>query len=222
MTVIESLTYVMRDVQSIAKNNRNASQGFNFRGIDDTINAVGPALREHGVVIVPEAQEIVSEQYETKNKTIMRNVVVKIGWRIYGPEMDSITACTYGEAADSGDKAVSKAHSVAYRTALLQTLCIPTDDQDPDSITHERTTQAAPAQDRQPPRTPPPAPSRAQAWAQLWDASIKVEPDLDQDARQTYILGELQEHKLDGGNVADLLKAATALTKIAEQQGAPA
>jgi len=37
---------------------------------------------------------------------------------------------------------VSKAHSVAYRTLLLQALCIPTDEPDPDAASHER---AAPA-----------------------------------------------------------------------------
>jgi hypothetical protein len=30
--------------------------------------------------------------------------------------------------------------SVAFRTALLQTLCLPTDDADPDAFTYERTT----------------------------------------------------------------------------------
>jgi hypothetical protein len=39
---------------------------------------------------------------------------------------------------DSGDKATAKAMSVAYRTALLQVLCLPTDEPDPDSHTYER------------------------------------------------------------------------------------
>jgi hypothetical protein len=38
-----------------------------------------------------------------------------------------------GEAADAGDKATSKAHSVAYRTCLLQALSIPTHEPDPDA-----------------------------------------------------------------------------------------
>ena len=41
-----------------------------------------------------------------------------------------------GEAGDSGDKATPKAMSVALRTALLQTLMLPTDEPDPDSFTY--------------------------------------------------------------------------------------
>ena len=43
-----------------------------------------------------------------------------------------------GESMDFGDKGAPKAMSVAYRIALLQTLCIPTDDPDPDSQSYER------------------------------------------------------------------------------------
>jgi hypothetical protein len=39
---------------------------------------------------------------------------------------------------DSGDKAVPKAMSVAFRTALLQALALPTDEPDPDASTYER------------------------------------------------------------------------------------
>jgi hypothetical protein len=38
----------------------------------------------------------------------------------------TMTATAYGEAMDSGDKAVTKAQSVAFRTALFQTFVIPT------------------------------------------------------------------------------------------------
>jgi hypothetical protein len=43
-----------------------------------------------------------------------------------------------GEAMDSGDKAVAKAMSVAFRIALLQALALPTDEPDPDSYSYER------------------------------------------------------------------------------------
>lgn len=39
---------------------------------------------------------------------------------------------------DSGDKATAKAMSVAFRTALLQALCLPTDEIDPDAESYER------------------------------------------------------------------------------------
>ena len=39
---------------------------------------------------------------------------------------------------DVGDKGTPKAMSVAYRIVLLQMLCIPTDEPDPDSQSYER------------------------------------------------------------------------------------
>jgi len=140
-TVVQALSAVMEDVQAISKNSRNTQQNFNFRGIDAVMNAVGPALRKHGVVVLPLGEEITSEAYETKTGTAMRNITLKVRFRIYGPDGSSIDAVTYGEAADAGDKAVTKAHSVAFRTCLLQALCIPTDEPDPDSQAHERQVQ---------------------------------------------------------------------------------
>lgn len=130
---------VMQAVQAVGKTGRNQQQGYSFRGVDATVNAVGPALREHGVYIRPlRIIDRSEERYETKNNTSMRNVTLTIEWEVTGPAGDSFTGQSVGEAADSGDKAVSKAHSVAYRVFLLQALCIPTDEPDPDSQSHER------------------------------------------------------------------------------------
>lgn len=137
-SVVELLAEVMGEVQAIGKQDRNAAQGFNFRGIDSVINAVGPALRKHGVVVVPDVRSFTSHQYETRNGATMRNVTVEVAYRFHGPAGDSIECAALGEAADAGDKAVPKAMSVAYRVALLQALCIPTHDPDPDSSSHER------------------------------------------------------------------------------------
>lgn len=143
-TVHQAFAAVMADVQGIAKKERNAQQGFNFRGIDATMNTVGPALRDHGVVIVPEALSIESERYATKSGGQMRNATVHMRYTVFGPAGDSFSGSAYGEAADAGDKAVSKAQSVAYRTFLLQGLTVPTEERDPDADVHERAT-ASPA-----------------------------------------------------------------------------
>ena len=137
--VYQALNAVMRDVQAVRKGERNTHGGFNFRGIDAVTNAVGPALRAHGVIVVP---NVLDAQYDVvhvgKQQTIMSRVVLRIEWKWYGPEGDFITCVTQGESFDSGDKATAKAHSVAFRTAMLQTLCLPTDEKDPDVDTYER------------------------------------------------------------------------------------
>lgn len=140
-----ALSRVMADVQSISKEQRNTQQNYNFRGVDAVVNAVGPALREHGVIVVPTHVEYDDERYQTKKGAEMKGVTVRITFRFYGPNGDFVEAMAAGEAADAGDKAMPKAHSVAYRTLLLQALCIPTDEPDPDAVSVERA-----AVDRQP------------------------------------------------------------------------
>lgn len=146
LTVFEAFSAVMADVQSIAKGDRNIKQNFSFRGIDAVMNTVGPSLREHGVVIIPDALEIATERYQSNQGGGMKNATVRMRYTVYGPAGDSFTGSSYGEAADSGDKAVSKAQSVAYRTFLLQGLTVPTQERDPDQDAHERTPQT-PADD---------------------------------------------------------------------------
>lgn len=139
-TVIEAWSAVMRDVQAISKDERNQAQKFNFRGIDAVMNAVGPVLRAHGVIVLPSALELKSVSYQTDKGSSMHRASVHMQYTIYGPEGDALIGSAWGEAADSGDKAVSKATSVAYRTFLLQGLTVPTDEPDPDAESHNMAT----------------------------------------------------------------------------------
>lgn len=138
--IFAALSAVMGDVQNVGKKSRNADQGFNFRGIDAVMNAVGPALREHGVVITPSAVEIVETRYyDTDRGTSMENVKVAVTYSVlYGLDGSVFSGAALGEASDAGDKAIPKAMSVAFRTFLLQLLCLPTDEPDPDASSHTR------------------------------------------------------------------------------------
>lgn len=138
LTVHQALSKVMADVQAVRKDSKNQAQRFNFRGIDAVMNAVGPALRKHGVTILPEDVDVHRTNGTTANGKQTAEVVVKVTYRVYGPSGDSIHGKVAAEAMDFGDKAIAKAMSVAYRTFLLQALTIPTDEPDPDSESYER------------------------------------------------------------------------------------
>ena len=146
-SVVEALSLCMGDVQKISKD-RKVTEGparFSFRGVDDVMQAVGPALRTHGVVFAPSrVVSIEHERYTTAKGSPMDGVTVVVEYTITGPAGDTMTAAAAGQASDSGDKAVPKAMSVAFRTVLLQALCIPTDEPDPDSQVHERAADAPP------------------------------------------------------------------------------
>jgi hypothetical protein len=146
LTVVQAWSAVMEDVREIGKGERNKQQGFNFRGIDTVMNAVGPVLRKHGVVVTPYPEHITTSSYETSKGTTMFSAIVKMRYTVRGPAGDSFDGGAFGEAADAGDKAVSKAQSVAYRVFLLQGLTIPTDDPEPDAESHQRASRPAPQQ----------------------------------------------------------------------------
>lgn len=138
-TVYQALAHVMKDVREVRKNGRNKQQGFNFRGVDDVMNAVGPALREHGVVVSPTNVEHTIASKNTAKGALMNFATVKVEYTVFGPDGSHFTGQVAAESFDSGDKATAKAMSVAFRTFLLQTLCLPTDDADPDEDTYNET-----------------------------------------------------------------------------------
>jgi hypothetical protein len=143
-TIQQRLIAVMQDVQSVAKSDRNQQQGFNFRGIDAVINAVGPAFRKHGVFVLPSVRESEYGQVTIgKNATQMGHVRMLVEFTFTGIDGDSVACTVACEAMDSGDKATAKAMSVGLRTALLQVLALPTDEPDPDASSYERSPQVA-------------------------------------------------------------------------------
>jgi hypothetical protein len=160
LSVHAALSGVMAAVQQISKDQAvtTGPARFKFRGVDDVMQAVGPALRSHGVIFAPSrVVSVEHERYETAKGSPMDGVTVVVEYTITGPAGDTMTAAAAGQASDSGDKAVPKAMSVAYRTVLLQALCIPAGDPDPDSQVHERASA-------------PPVDPRAVLWAEVRQA----------------------------------------------------
>jgi hypothetical protein len=127
--------------EGIGKGRKNSQQGYNFRGIDDVLNALSSALNESGLVILPRVIERTVTERETKNGGALFYVCVKVEFDLVASEDGSKhTVVTYGEAMDSADKATNKAMSAAYKYLALLTFCIPTEssaDTDADFTTHD-------------------------------------------------------------------------------------
>ena len=136
-SIIKALADVMRDIKYVGKEGTNTFDHYNFRGIDGVLNAVGPVFRKHGVIAIPEILDYRRSTVESSNGRAMTSVALQMRVHFYGPTGDCVDATVWGEAFDRGDKATAKAHSVALRTALLQTLCLPTQDPDPDEFSYQ-------------------------------------------------------------------------------------
>lgn len=139
-SIVEALSQVMDLVRSVGKDSTAPGDigGFKFRGVDAVVNAVAPALRAVGVVVLPEVLAVERAVTTSRGGRNMMNVYVTTRFTFHGPAGDSLQTVVLGEGSDSGDKATAKAQSVALRVALLQALMLPTDDPDPDTENYER------------------------------------------------------------------------------------
>lgn len=136
-SVVVLLNRVKSAIGAVGKDGVNSAQHFNFRGVDATVNAAAPHLNAHGIVVTPEVVEHHYEQLQIGSKgTAMAHVTLLVCYHFHGPAGDSVQSTVFSEALDTGDKAGAKAMSVAYRTALLQTLNLPTQDKDPDEYSY--------------------------------------------------------------------------------------
>lgn len=160
--VYQVIANVIRDMDAVSKSQTNAQQGWAFRGIEDITAALKEQLGKHGLVLIPKVRKV---DYEllTVNGKPWREATVTMTWKAYGPAGDSLTiGPIIGKGRDNSDKDVSKAMSIAFKYALLQTFCIsdPTS-QDPDREKHETDSwQGRPKRSRKTePKRPDPSPA---------------------------------------------------------------
>lgn len=127
--------------EGIGKTRKNAQQGYNFRGVDEVMNAFAPILAAHGLFIRPRFTEREFIERQTKNGGALFYITVKGEFDFVDESGESVTVGPfYGEAMDSADKATNKAMAVAFKYAMFQTFCVPLEGVtggDADEVTHE-------------------------------------------------------------------------------------
>lgn len=121
----------------IAKLKRNSAQGYNFRGIEDAMNEMSPILVKHGISVSARYSDLLVAEQPREGKGPLRFVTLKGAFTFAALDGSSVVSEVYGEAMDSGDKAVVKAQSVAFRTALFQQFVVPTMAMDPEDGAEE-------------------------------------------------------------------------------------
>jgi len=110
-------------IPAIGKNQKNAAQGWKFRGIDDVQNLLGEPLRQAKLAVLPN-YEYISEETAPGGKGF--RVVVRGTYTLVCSEDSSSCTVSYlAEAIDFGDKASSKALSMCYKYFAFQTFIIP-------------------------------------------------------------------------------------------------
>lgn len=127
--IYPAIMKVMEEIGVIGKTRKNPQQGYNFRGIDDVLNNLQPALLRAKVFVVPRMIDVHREEKPTKQGGILNYTTVKCEYDFCSAEDGSkITASTYGEGMDTSDKSTNKAMSAALKYAIIQTFAIPTEE----------------------------------------------------------------------------------------------
>lgn len=136
MNIHEAVLRVMEMVGAVRKTQLHDAPGakFNFRGVDQVVNAVQPAFLACGVTIKP---KLIKKDLRFSvpiggQQKPASWAEVEMRYTLTARDGSFVEWEMAGAAMDSGDKALGKACSVAYRIAMLQGLCIPTDEPDPD------------------------------------------------------------------------------------------
>lgn len=136
MNIYESIAAIIGEIPAVGKDKK--AQGYNYRGIDDVMNAMQPLLAKYKLFIVPEVLEQKREERTSKNGGLLIYSICKVKYTFYAEDSSNISAVVIGEAMDSSDKATNKAMSAAFKYALFQTFCIPTEEMlDSEQDTHE-------------------------------------------------------------------------------------
>lgn len=171
--VREALIRVMRDLPEVGKDSRNieSPDQFLYRGIDAIVNAVGPLFRKHGVLCLPKVLKASIRGANTDRGAAVV-AVVRVRYTFHGPDGSKLKLVVPGEAMDVGDKALNKAMSVAWRTALIQALAIPTGEPDPDANSfRRRADQDRAAEGSQQQQQRPQGDPRGPVWDQIIKAT---------------------------------------------------
>jgi hypothetical protein len=142
LTVWEAVAEVTRRIGVVPKSRETTGgERYNFRGIDEALEALHPILGDVGLVLLP--GEVVERERETRQtaKGGTLNVChLRVRYTMVGPDGSMMTGEAWGEAGDSGDKATQKAASQSYKTFVFQAFSIPTRDSardEPDAVHEE-------------------------------------------------------------------------------------
>jgi hypothetical protein len=150
----------------IAKSRTNTKDDYQYRSIDDVLSRLAPLLAKHRLCVLPRVLRRECTKQTGLSQEALFNVHVVVSYDLvssWDGSRHKVRAS--GEALDPSDKATAKALSAAFKTAMLQTFCVPVGNaEEPDALSHRI---RAPAAQTEPVQGWP-------AWAQEIIGTIEI------------------------------------------------
>lgn len=136
-SIYARLGQVMAEVKAVEKGQKNQTQNFMFRGIDDMLNAFHGLFSTAGIIILPHELEHLQENCTTAKGALQFRSRIHFAFDFVSTaDGSTVTADGWGEAMDNGDKGYNKCKSIALKYVLMQMFLVPTRDiADPDKET---------------------------------------------------------------------------------------
>lgn len=134
----ELLKLIREEIGAIPKAHKadGSAGGYNYRGIDDVINNVGPIFTKHGVLALPKVLSYSTNRLDGVDKhgkpRATYESVVDLQVTFVAPDGSREEISAIGGGLDFSDKSSGKAMSFAMKHALLLGLQIPVDRYDLD------------------------------------------------------------------------------------------
>lgn len=202
MNIYQSINAIMDECPAIAKKQRNEQQKFMYRGVDVVMNVFQPLLAKYKVFVVPEVLDTIREERLSKSGGNIIYTILKVKYTFFAEDGSFICATVQGEGMDSADKSANKAMSVAFKYAMFQVFCIPTEEmRDPDAESFEESKPVSrPTKD-------------TMAEANLIRTQILALADLDTICKFVTDLTKGKFKSLDGMNLEQLRFVKTSFLK---------
>lgn len=127
----------------IAKDRVNQTDEYKYRSIDDLLDRLAPLLARHRLCVLPRALERSVIERRDDAHHLLFHACLHVAFTLTSVEDGSSHIVeAYGEALDASDKATAKAMTAAYKSAMIQTFCIPlSGSEDPDRVNPRATSR---------------------------------------------------------------------------------
>lgn len=147
-----AMAKVMAEVGSVKADGYNSFSKYSYKSAESIKGAVQRACATNGVMMVPTFGKPEITRETTAKGGAQLHVIMETKLTFYAADGSSVTVTSWGEAADTGDKAVNKAETAGVKYALINAFLISTpSEEDADNSTVEwgagskSQTQQAPA-----------------------------------------------------------------------------
>lgn len=170
-SLVKKLAEIMGEVERVAKNGTNASQGYKYATEADIAAAVREGMAKRYVMLIPSVLDTQWDKVATRNGGELKLCTLKVRFTLEdGESGETRVYDIMGQGTDNGDKATYKAMTGAEKYALLKLFLIPTGD-DPEKDEPEPPRRRAPEATKPP---PPAKPAHTETRAGLKDRTGKL------------------------------------------------